>query len=249
MMGEAASAPAAKAPLTRALVNRRMLQLHRWLGLVLGAQVLLWLGSGFFMSLFPIEAVRGEHLRKPASEQVLSWQPGLVGADVALAAAGGPVHDARIGQMAGAPVWRLRGPEGPMLVDARTGRRLDPIGKDQARAVALAVWTGRGQPLEPVFHAEAPRESGVDGPAWRIDFGAPDRASLYVDARSGELRSVRTTLWRVYDVFWGLHIMDWSTRENFNSWWLKATSALAVLFALSGAVLLVLRALTGRFAR
>ena len=57
----------------------------------------------------------------------------------------------------------------------------------------------------------------------------------------GELRAVRTTLWRVYDVFWGLHIMDWSTRENFNSWWIKATSVLAILFGLAGVVLTVYR--------
>lgn len=232
--------------MNRALVNRRLLQTHRWLGLAIGAQVLLWLASGLFMSWFPIEEVRGERLRKPASEQTLVWSEGLVPPQVALRAVPGPVHGLNAGMMAEVPVWRLRTHDGPALVDARSGQRLDPITADQALAVANNVWRGRGAASAPVHFKEAPREAGVDGPAWRVDFGPTDRASLYVDARTGELRSVRTTLWRVYDVLWGLHIMDWSTRENFNSWWLKMTAALAVLFALTGAALLTLRLGRGR---
>lgn len=233
--------------MNRALLNRRLLQAHRWSGLILGAQLLLWLASGFFMSLFPIEAVRGEHLRKPSAELVLVWPSGLLAADRALAAAGGPVHSLSAGWVGNDPVWRLRGADGPVLVDARTGARIGQITQAQARSVALAVWTGKGMPGTPVLVDPAPQEAGIDGPAWRIEFGAPDYATAYVDARTGELRSVRTTLWRVYDVFWGMHIMDWQARENFNSWWLKLTAGLAVLFALSGVALLGLRLQSGRF--
>ena len=44
-------------------IFRFMSQIHLWLGVIVGAQVMLWLISGLFMVLWPIETVRGEHLR------------------------------------------------------------------------------------------------------------------------------------------------------------------------------------------
>ncbi|KAH2840574.1 hypothetical protein KXW36_001315, partial [Aspergillus fumigatus] len=35
---------------------------HKWLSLILGLQVLIWMTSGLVMSALPIERVRGEHL-------------------------------------------------------------------------------------------------------------------------------------------------------------------------------------------
>jgi hypothetical protein len=86
-----------------------------------------------------------------------------------------------------------------------------------------------------------PREAGLSVPAWRFEFGPQDPATLYINGQTGELRAVRTTLWRVYDFFWGLHIMDWSTRENFNSWWIKMFSAVAIVFGVAGLILTVYR--------
>jgi len=40
---------------------------------------------------------------------------------------------------------------------------------------------------------------------------------------------------------WMLHIMDYETRDNFNSWWLRLAAFLALLFAISGLALVVQR--------
>lgn len=71
------------------LIHRLIPRLHNILGLVVGGQVLLWILSGLFFTVFPIEHIRGEHLRAevPASislpEDGLAPLEGLIGADVA----------------------------------------------------------------------------------------------------------------------------------------------------------------------
>ena len=40
---------------------------HKWAGLVLGVQILLWFASGLFMAFFPIDEVRGSHLAEKAA--------------------------------------------------------------------------------------------------------------------------------------------------------------------------------------
>jgi hypothetical protein len=39
---------------------RTLRKIHRYLGIVIGLQLLLWTGSGFYFALNPIERVRGE---------------------------------------------------------------------------------------------------------------------------------------------------------------------------------------------
>ena len=44
-------------------LTRLLRRTHNLLALIVGAQVLLWVVSGLFFALRPIEEVRGEHLR------------------------------------------------------------------------------------------------------------------------------------------------------------------------------------------
>ncbi len=35
--------------------------IHKWLALIIGVQMLLWVASGLFFAVYPIERVRSEH--------------------------------------------------------------------------------------------------------------------------------------------------------------------------------------------
>ena len=227
--------------MNRALFNRRIRQLHLWLGLAIGAQVGLWLISGLFMTWFPIEHVRGEHLRSEQAVQTIPDTDDLVPLSVVSNDLPFVPIGVEMKMLAGKPVWYLEGEEDKLLIDALTGEKLSPLSEDTARSLAVAAYNSKGDIAKTVFYQEPPREYGREGPVWRVEFGKPKPASFYVDATTGEVRAVRTTLWRVFDFMWGLHIMDWSTRENFNSWWIKMTASLAVLFFLAGLGLAVLR--------
>lgn len=216
-------------------------QIHLWLGVAVGIQVMLWLISGLVMVLWPIEAVRGEHLRTEEQVSAIDWSGDALPLAEILAGQDAAVTSARTGWLAGEPVWRLETEAGPQMVDARTGEDLTPVGEDLARRIALSRYAGAGELQDQTLVETPPREAGLAVPAWRFEFGPADPATLYINSRTGELRAVRTTLWRVYDWFWGVHIMDWSTRENFNSWWIKVTSMIAILFGIAGVVLTVYR--------
>ena len=223
---------------------RLMGQIHLWLGVAFGVQVMLWLISGLVMVIIPIEEIRGEHLRHEVSERAIDWSDGALPLASIINAQASEVVSARTGWLAGQPVWQLEAGDGPVMIDARSGDSLSPINAELARNIALARQNGLGEISAINRIAEPPREAGLSVPAWRIDFEAGDTTppvTFYINSQTGELRAVRTTAWRVYDVFWGIHIMDWSSRENFNSWWIKVTSIIAILFGLAGVYLTVHR--------
>ena len=77
-------------------------------------------------------------------------------------------------------------------------------------------------------------------PAYRVEMDHPTGARLYVAADSGRVTARRNDRWRLFDLFWMLHIMDYGDRDDFNTWWLQVVAGLGVLTVVSGFVLLAM---------
>ena len=213
-------------------------RVHLWLGLLLGIQVLIWMASGVVMSWFHITEVRGEH-NAPANISIelaaRSYaNPGGVIAQVSGA------YDVRLKHFLGRPAYVVSSADGEALFDAQTGEQLSPIREASARAVAKAAFVGDGEIDRVRMMTDPPPEYGKPGPVWRADFSDSLNTRLYISPDTGEVEARRNKIWRLYDFFWMLHIMDYDERENFNNPLIRAASATGLLFALSGAVLIVL---------
>jgi hypothetical protein len=223
----------------RALLGR----VHFWLSILVGVQMLIWVGSGFFFAISPIERVRGEHLRAHEHASI-AWESVKIGPDIAAAALDGrAAHSVTLATRAGRPVYAVEAHEGPgVLVDAETGAARTEIDAAEAQSIAIATFTGTGAPLPAEWITTPPGDYGGPLPAWRVRFSGPDQASLYIEAATGDVRAVRTPLWRLYDFLWGFHIMDWQGRENFNNPFLMIFAATGLGMALSGLILTVMRA-------
>lgn len=75
-------------------------------------------------------------------------------------------------------------------------------------------------------------------PVWKVSFNDSANKVLYVSPRTRHIAARRSTLWRVYDTLWMLHIMDYKTRDNHNNWLLIIASFMLFFFSLSGLILL-----------
>ncbi len=216
-------------------------RIHKWLGLIVGAQIILWTAGGVVMSVLPLAAVRSEHLVQKTQEQPFSESAILSPLDAAQKAGLGAPLSAQLKRWLGQPVYEIRTSAGPVLVDAVTARRLSPISADQARKSAIADYAGKGRVSDVRLIDKGPVEVRFEGPFWRVTFDQPKRYTIWVDPQNGSVRARRSGIWRLYDFFWMLHIMDYGARENFNTPWLIAFALSAFAFALTGAGLLVHR--------
>ena len=61
--------------------------------------------------------------------------------------------------------------------------------------------------------------------------------NLYLNVYSGEITAVRSLQWRIWDLMWGFHIMDWQTRDKINNIFLQIFSILALVSSISGIML------------
>lgn len=218
---------------------------HRWLGLLLAAQVLLWMTSGVIMSWFPIEHVRGETAASIAAPVELPargyFPPGGVIADMS------GVTEVRLKSWQGRSVYVVAGESGRALFDADSGERLSPLREELARKVAESDFRGEGELARVTLMNNPPAEYRGPRPVWRAEFSDADKTRLYISPETGDVLARRNRIWRIYDFFWMLHIMDYEERENFNNPLIRAFAVTGFLFALSGLFLVGQRLANGRY--
>ncbi len=213
-------------------------QLHKWIALVVGIQVLFWVAGGLVMTAIPIETVRSEHHLATVTPRPLAFE-GVLPAGEAARRAGVLPTEAQLRNTPRGQVWAFKPAKGdPVIVSAATGARLPAMTVEQARSVARTAYLGEGRPVSVKLLAEAPQETGKTGPLWRVDFDDGERTSFYLSPETGEVVSRRSNVWRFYDFFWRLHIMDLEKGENFNHPLIVVATALTLSIVITGFILL-----------
>jgi len=213
-------------------------KIHRWLALLMAIQILFWFASGLFFAAVSIERVRSEHAVAETPAEALPFGTAADGL-LRLGSAGITGERIEIRTLLGRPVALIAAGAGrPRLYDLATGERLSPLPMAAAARIAEADHAGglRASRVERV-EGNSPEYRGAL-PAWRVAFDDGAERSLYVAADSGTVTARRSTLWRVYDFLWGLHIMDWRAHEDFNSPLLVAATLLGLVVVVTGIVML-----------
>jgi len=228
-------------------------KLHRWLGLLMALQIIAWMASGLYFSIFPIAEIRGVHLTKISPAPALGLLPQM-GSPAAVKQA----LDEHFGQHwelealsvvsgNGQLKWRVEGRVGggqgeqnfKRLVNAAGTEVLPAMSAEQATQAARNWLLGEAEPgaVEWVESSQPGAEyRGRNYPVWRVNFDEPESLSLYLEPWTGEILARRTSRWRVFDFFWMLHIMDFDTRDDFNHPLLQAAALLGLIIALSGVI-------------
>lgn len=212
--------------------------IHKWLALILAVPILFWFGSGLFFAITPIERVRSEHRIANLAAQPVRLDAAAAGL-ARLAANGVAVGDRiELRTLLSRPVALVARGEGrPQLFDLRTGRLISPISARVAASIAMRDHAGPAKPVRvAAVAANSPEYRGAL-PVWRVDFEGETTLSLYVAADTGMVTARRSTLWRVYDFLWALHILDFRGHEDFNTPLLILMTFLSLVVLVSGVVM------------
>lgn len=215
-------------------------QIHKWVALVVGIQVLFWVAGGLLMTAIPIEVVRSEHHQRPPAMRPLP--PDAVRSlPEAVEAAGFTPTKAELKSTARGAAWVLSPAKGAAVtLSAATAAPFPALTPREASALALAAYQGEGRPVSARL-IPAPQETGRGGPIWRVDFDDAERTTFYLSPETGEVVTRRSAVWRLYDFFWRLHIMDLKTGEDFNHPLIVIAAALTLSVVITGFVLLWIR--------
>jgi len=233
------------------MTKRKLIRLnrkwHRYLGLLLGVQFLLWTLGGLYFSWTNIDEIRGDNLK--AQDPFIAIKDTLVSPST-LAVKDeimfGKIKSLETFMLLGKPSYRVICQKGETvssyLFDALNGKQIQPLNKEESIAVAktkLNVAASIGQ-VDYLTETNQHHEyRGRPLPAFAINFKNPANTTVYVSTTYGNVQTFRNGSWRVFDFFWMLHTMDYNKRDNFNNLLLRIFALFGLITILSGFTLFI----------
>jgi uncharacterized iron-regulated membrane protein len=211
----------------------KLRKIHRYLGLFLGIQFLMWTISGLYFSWTSIDDIHGDQFlnedqKPPQFTNLVS--PNKLQEDI-------KVESLELRIIADRAYYWING---EILMDARTGAVQHGINEEQALAVA-------SQHILPDFTVQSVERLTETGkhheyrgrplPAYVITYDSDEHLKAYVSMADGSFQRVRHRAWRWFDFLWMTHTMDYEGRDNFNTIVLRIFSLMGLITVLSGFVL------------
>ena len=207
-------------------------RIHKWLGLLLGVQLFLWVLSGLVFNWLDHKDVSGRHLLNTAEPSSLSL---AVDPTEVLKQYPNATSVERVNRF-NTEWWLIKTDQQNALIDVVT---LKP--KKVSKSVILTevekLYSGAV-----ISDAILERERTLENrrfelPVWRVDINDKHSSTLYFD-QFGQFIDIKTDTWRIFDFFWMLHIMDYSGRSDFNNALVIFVAIGSLFISLTGILLL-----------
>lgn len=203
---------------------------HKYLSFFISIQLLLWTISGIYFAFNKIENVRGEQyrLQSPSNYSFKNIEFEIPEATSAVVkkrldktiVAASTKAGMRYFDEAGDPLKKISFDEAKKIVVKNT--LLKPIAVEEINESKKgSEYRGRQLPIYKVTTHNANNKE----------------INAYLNIFSGDIVAIRSAQWRIWDLMWGFHIMDWQERDNIDNMLLKIFSILALISSLSGILL------------
>ncbi len=203
---------------------------HKYLSFFISIQLLLWTISGIYFAFNKIENVRGEQYRTQTSSnynfQKIEFE----------------IQDAisvNVKNRLGKTIIAASTKNGMRYFDEE-GRVLQKISFDEAKQLVSTHTFLKPIAVEEIYTSEKGSEyRGRQLPIYKVitHNANDDEINAYLNIFTGEVVAIRSAQWRIWDLMWGFHIMDWQERDNIDNMLLKIFSVLALISSLSGILL------------
>ena len=203
---------------------------HKYLSFFISLHLLLWTVSGIYFAFNKIELVRGEQYRVATP------------IDINFDAINFNVSNSTsitLKKRLDETIVIAKMPEGLKYLNTK-GESISKITKQEAMDMVMLKTSLNPIDVEEISEPKRGSEyRGRDLPIYKVqtknDEGEP--INVYLNIYSGDIASIRSDSWRTWDLMWGLHIMDWTERDNISNLFLKIFSILALISSISGLML------------
>ena len=211
-------------------MNFLVRKIHKYLSFFISVQLLLWTISGIYFAFNKIELVRGEqYLKKTEESYDLS------------------IFNFKIDKASDIDFQKRLGKEIIIINSNDSVRYLDKFGMPVKKMSSIEAMESviNQTSLTPLIAEEVLNEKagsefrGRSLPIYRVKTKSKDdyKINVYINMYSGDVVAIRSDKWRIWDLMWSLHIMDWKERDNIDNLFLKIFSILALVSSLTGIML------------
>ncbi|MDT0596297.1 2Fe-2S iron-sulfur cluster-binding protein [Glaciecola petra] len=226
--------------------TRQTRKAHRYLMAIVGIQLFIWAASGTYMVWLNIHSIHGdEWLQSPPVLTGLGPQSYPISE---LAIAFPKATNIKLKMLGDKPVYLFKQFAQTIMLDATNGEKISPLSSSEIQELLPFVidkpqsfFDNNIKNINLLTDSVPEEISGRSLPLWQIELKDWDSTTIYIGQNNGEVEYVRHNRWRIFDLFWRLHIMDYSEGEDIGNNLLIFATVLSFIAVLAGFVLLTLR--------
>ena len=212
-------------------------KLHKWLGLIIGVQIIIWLLTGGLISFINQQDVGGSTTRKALGDSPSTSSYDALSPVSQLPLAVNSVRSITLDSLLSAPVYKVVQDDAAMLFDAISGQEL-LVDQQLAEQIALDSYRGTGDLLDSErLQTGSDEVPDISGPVWRINIDDPLVTRVYVSAEDGRVLAHRNSRWELVDFLLMLHFMDYLRAGSFNNPQIIVVGFATLWMAISGMLL------------
>ena len=203
---------------------------HKYLSFFISLQLFLWTISGIYFAFNKIELVRGEQYRLTESFPISFNEVNFSRPDV---------YQIKAIKRLDEIIFVVNASKGTEYLNA-LGTPVSKLSKSEVFEIVSSSSTLEPIDLEEISESSKGSEfRGRNLPLYKVTSinDKDKKINLYLNVFSGEITAIRSLQWRIWDLMWGFHIMDWQTRDKINNIFLKIFSILALVSSISGILL------------
>lgn len=222
---------------------KKLLQVHKWLGLIVLIQLLLWLISGLVLSLIDFNKSGGriyqENIVHPKTPFPSSFvvNSKLMG-NISDTFNSEKVDTIKLVSLHGQWFYQVQMSNKVKLFDSRKGELMF---FDDIFAVTQAKdsYKGTGALVDIEELPEGTLSRWRDnGKLWQVRFDDDIATRVIVSQSTGKVLRHMNNFTSLSELMFLLHFMDYQKQHSFNHWWIVMFALLAVAFSVSGVILL-----------
>ena len=206
---------------------------HRYLGLVIGIQFLLWTLGGLYFSWSDIDEIHGDFNKSESNyisvnqrfsvlDSIISELKTIKRVDSIKQIKTVKIIDTVYFQILYFTNIDKKVVVRYSLINAATGQFKKPITKAEAKQIANKAF----MPKSKIKSIKLLAEKDLNGhheyrenelPAYAVEIQHETNTTVYIGQNSGQVRRFRNNKWRIFDFLWMLHTMDYQNRDDINN--------------------------------
>ncbi len=211
-------------------ISHKIRRVHRYLGLFLGLQFLMWTISGLYFSWTNLDEIHGDQFKN------LNYQP--IAFDSLISPSSINHYEAinkiEIRDIKKEPYFLIND---SFLYNARTGKLKNKISQEDAIYIANnhmkeGLEISSVETIYEIGKHHEYREKLL--PAYVINYKSNENIKAYISIENAKFQTVRHRDWRWFDFLWMTHTMDYEGRDDFNNTVLRIFSLLGLITVMSG---------------
>jgi uncharacterized membrane protein YkoI len=206
---------------------------HRYLGLIIFIQVILWSFSGFFMYFLDFSDLYVSPPEKPIdlTAKILSI-PDIKNITGNIFP-GEKIMLISLKNIAGKLFYNIKTDKKEFLINQEK-QVLKIVPEEMIKIISSEKYTGKGkiQKIELIEKSKGNYYSDV--PIYRVTYDDKQKSELFINPGTGELLAKRKALWGFYNTMWEYHLMKYTPSSGLNKKLLLFSAVISLFVSITG---------------